>query len=86
MAKPSVDSWLMESTLIPNYHYILLKDDYSNVLEKVEWCNKNPEKCIQIIKNANQYMRQFENKKIEDLLEKNVLYLYIKHLNIKKGQ
>ena len=84
MARPTIDSWLMESTLIPNYHYIVLKDDYSDVLEKIDWCNQNPTKCIEIIKNANNYMSQFKNKNYEDLLEKNILFLYLKYLKFEK--
>ena len=30
MAKPNVVSWLMEDTLIPDYHYVLLKYDFSD--------------------------------------------------------
>ena len=59
MTKPTVSSWLMETTLIPNVHYVLLKDDFSDLKEKFEWCEKNQEKCKQIIKNANTFMNQF---------------------------
>ena len=34
MPKPRVTSWLMETTLIPDYHYVLLKDDFSDLEEK----------------------------------------------------
>ena len=81
MAKPCVESWLMESKLIPNYHYILLKDDYSDLIEKINWCNKNPKICINIIKNANNYMKQFKNERIENLLEKTVINIYFKYVN-----
>lgn len=56
MAKPKYISWLMESELVPNYHYVLLDDDFSNLIEKLEWCNKHPEICKQIIKNAHDFM------------------------------
>ena len=81
MAKPHVESWLMESKLIPNYHYILLKDDYSDLIEKIDWCNKNPKICKNIIKNANNYMNQFKNERIEEILEKTVMKIYFKYVN-----
>lgn len=76
MAKPTISSWLMESTLKPNYHFILLKDDFSDLLEKVRWCDNNPNECKQIIKNANRFMNQFKNPAFEEKIEKNVINKY----------
>ena len=76
MAKPSVSSWLMESTLKPNCHYILLKDDFSDLLEKIKWCDNNPNKCKEIIKNANRFMSQFKNPAVEANIEKTVIKKY----------
>ena len=45
----------MEGTLIPNYHYVLLKDDYSDIQEKMDYYNNHPEEALRIIKNANEY-------------------------------
>jgi len=78
MAKPIVTSWLMETTLVPNYHYILLKDDFSDLEEKLKWCNNNVEKCIEIVKNAKKFMSQFSDNKKEEQLEKEVLNKYFK--------
>jgi hypothetical protein len=76
MAKPRVTSWLMETTLVPDYHYVLLKDDFSDLLEKIEWCNNNQNKCIEIIKNANNFMSQFADNKTEMEIESTVLKQY----------
>lgn len=76
MTKPTISSWLMETTLIPNVHYVLLKDDFSDLKEKFEWCEKNQDKCKQIIKNANTFMNQFICDAKEKNLEKQVLNLY----------
>ena len=81
MAKPRVTSWLMETTLIPNKHYILLKDDFSDLYEKLEWCNNNQDKCIEIIKNANAFMQQFANNALEEKLEMDVLNKYFELKN-----
>jgi hypothetical protein len=76
MAKPRVTTWLMETTLIPNVHYVLLADNFSDLKKKLIWCNKNQEKCLKIIQNANNFMKQFANKKIEEKLEYMVLDKY----------
>lgn len=76
MAKPTKFSWLMEDKLIPNYHYVLLKDDFSDLESKFEWCKKNPEKCQEISRNATGYMNNFKNKKIEDELQERIVKTY----------
>jgi hypothetical protein len=76
MPKPRVTSWLMETTLIPDYHYVLIKDDFSDLKEKVEWCDKNQDKCKEIIKNSNNFMDQFKDNEIEEKLETDVINKY----------
>ena len=82
MAKPICISWLMEDTLIPNVHYIELKDDYSDLLEKYSWCEKNQTECMKIIKNANNFMDQFKNPHIEEYIENELIKLYFNKLKI----
>jgi hypothetical protein len=66
----------METTLIPNYHYVLVKDDFSDLEKKLNWCNKNQNKCKEIIKNANTFMSQFSDIDKENNLELNVIKKY----------
>ena len=81
MPKPRYISWLMESKLIPNYHYILVKDDFSDLLEKYKWCENNQDKCIEIIKNAKTYMNQFSNLDRERAIEDVVIKTYLDKIN-----
>ena len=76
MPKPRVTSWLMETTLVPNVHYILLKDDFSDLRQKLNWCNNHPNKCKNIIKNAHKFMAQFANKRQEEQLEVDLVHKY----------
>ena len=78
MPKPRVTSWLMETTLIPNYHYVLLKDDFSDLKEKLDWCNSHQKECKNIIKNANNFMSQFADNNKEEKLEEEVINRYFK--------
>ena len=66
----------MESTLLPNYHYVLLKDDFSDLKEKLNWCNNNENKCKNIIKNAHEFMSQFKDNNLEEELENSVIEKY----------
>ena len=80
MTAPKICSWLMESTLIPDYHYVLLKDDFSDLEEKLHWCNNNQSKCIEIIRNANKFMKQFSNEMREQEIEAAVINEYFKKI------
>ena len=77
MTKPKYFTWLMEDKLVPDYHYILLKDDFSDLRKKLDWMRKYPEKVEAVIKNANNYMNMFRDKKYQSKIEKQVLDLYI---------
>jgi hypothetical protein len=81
MPKPKYETWFMEGTLIANYHYVLLKDDFSDLEEKIEYYSKNIEESLQIIKNANAYTEQFKDKKREDLISLLVLNKYFEKSN-----
>lgn len=76
MSKPKIESWFMENKLIPDKHYIEIKDDYSNLEERLQYFIANPEKCHKIIQNANGYVSQFKNKKREDIISLLVLEKY----------
>jgi len=40
--------------LVEGEHYIMCKDDYSDLVEKVEWCKENRKICVDIGNNAKQ--------------------------------
>ena len=85
MAKPKIESWFMEKKLIADYHYILIKDDYSDLEERLNYYINNIDKCLEIINNANEYVKQFKDEKREKLISLLVLEKYfIKTLQIPK--
>ena len=61
MPRPKYETWFKEGTLIPNYHYIEVLDDYSNIKEIFEEYLKNEKECLSIIKNANNFVGGFLN-------------------------
>lgn len=76
MTKPKYETWFMEGTLIPNHHYVLLKDDYSDLEEKVLYYTSNIDASLQIIENAHRYIEEFKNQKNEDMISLLVLKKY----------
>ena len=85
MAKPKVESWFMEKKLIGNFHYIEIKDDYSDLEERLNYYINNVDKCLEIINNANEYVKQFKDEKREKLISLLVLEKYfIKTLQMPK--
>ena len=66
MTTPRIESWLMEGLLKPWVHFVPLENDYSDLEEKIYWCKKNDKKCQIIVSNANKFMDQFKNIKVEE--------------------
>lgn len=73
MPKPTLETWFMEGKLVGGKHYIEIESDYSDLEEQLNFYINNPEKCLEIIKNANEHCEQFFNKDVEDLCSLKVL-------------
>jgi len=68
MKAPVYETWFMESTLIPGKHYVLLRSDYSDLDEKIEFYKDHPDEAEKIIRNAHQYLLDFKDKRKEQLV------------------
>src|SRR5690606_29582030 len=53
MPIPKFETWFMESTLIPDFHYVCIKDDYSDLEEKLKHYIQHPNEALKIIANAH---------------------------------
>ena len=78
MPRPKYETWFMEGTLVPNYHYILINDDYSDLEERLNYYIEHTAEALEIVKNANGYVNQFRNKKREDVISLLVLDKYFR--------
>ena len=76
MPKPEFETWFMEARLIPDYHYVAIKPDYSDLEEKLNYYIKNQDEALQIIQNAKEYVDQFWDKEREDLISLLVMQKY----------
>jgi hypothetical protein len=81
MPIPKFETWYMEGTLIPNYHYVQIKDDFSDLEERMRYYIDHPDEALQIIKNAHEYIDQFRIKSREDLISLLVLQKYFYKTN-----
>lgn len=76
MTKPKFETWFMEGTLQPGVHYVEVKEDYSDLEEKIRYYSENTDEAQAIIKNAHAYVAQFQDKAQEDLIALLVLKKY----------
>ncbi len=82
MPKPKYETWFMEGQLIPDHHYLCIKDDYSNLEEKMKHLLSHPEEALNIISNAHKWIDRFKNQRKEDLISVMTLQKYF----LKTGQ
>lgn len=80
MRKPRFETWFMEGALIPGYHYVQLRDDHSDLIEKIEYFNQHPAEAEAIIANANRYVATFMDRDTERLVSSLVIDRYL-HLS-----
>lgn len=77
MTKPKMETWFMEERLVPNVHYVELRDDYADVEEKINHFIAHPNEAKDIIHNFQQYYEQFRNPLREELISLMVVEKYL---------
>ncbi len=75
------ETWFMEGTLIPNYHYIEVKDDFSDLEERLNYFIQHPDEAEAILRHAHEYVDQFRDAKRERLVSLMVLKKYFEVTN-----
>lgn len=76
MTRPKYETWFMEGKLMPGYHYVELKEDYSDLEDKVQYYTDNPIEAQNIARNANAHVKSFMNSQQEHLIGLLVLQKY----------
>lgn len=84
MPRPTCETWFMEGNLIPNYHYIEIKPDFSDLEERLCYYIAHVDESLEIIKHAHEYVEQFKDKKREGLISLLVLDKYFRATGQKK--
>jgi hypothetical protein len=81
MPKPKYETWFMEGLLVADVHYIVIKDDYSDLEQRLNYYIKNQDKALQVIENANAYVQQFKDKENEAIISLLTLKKYFEKTN-----
>ncbi|EJB8503692.1 glycosyltransferase [Vibrio parahaemolyticus] len=68
MSKPKYETWFMEGRLEAGVHYVEVANDYSDLIEKMEYYIAHPDEAENIINNAHAWVDQFRNQKRERLI------------------
>jgi len=76
MCKPKFETWFMEGRLVAGEHYVELKEDYSDLTEKIQYYKTHQNEALNIIENANSYVEQFKNNERELLISLLVMDKY----------
>ncbi|AHI28818.1 glycosyl transferase family 90 [Marinobacter similis] len=77
MRRPRFETWFMEGSLVPGYHYVELADDHSDLPEKIDYYTRFPEEAQEIIANAQRHVARFQNERIERITALLVMQKYI---------
>lgn len=78
MRRPRFETWFMEGTLQPDIHYVQLKDDFSDLEQKVTYYREHPSEAKRIIANARQHAARFSNHHHERLISLLVIDRYLR--------
>ena len=78
MPRPTYETWFMEGTLIPDYHYIEVKADYSDLEAKIDYYISHPDEAQSIINHAHEYVDKFRNPRRECIISMLVLDKYFR--------
>jgi hypothetical protein len=76
MPKPKYETWFMEGLLIPNYHYVELNEDYSDLSEKIEYYLTHHNKAKELVQHANEWVRPFRDPVLEKIISVKVIEKY----------
>lgn len=72
------ETWFMEGRLQPDKQFVLLRDDFSDLEDKVAYYNENPEAAEDIISEAHRWLDQFADPTKERMIAARVLQKYFR--------
>jgi hypothetical protein len=70
------ETWFMEGLLEPGRHFVLLRDDFADLEDKVAYYDAHPAEAEEIIAEAHRWMAQFTDPETERLIAARVLERY----------
>lgn len=82
MPRPNYETWFMEGRLVPDYHYIEIKPDFSDLEERLDYYSSHPAEAQAIIDHAHEYVAQFMDRERERLISLLVMDKYFRMTGI----
>lgn len=76
MTRPRYETWFMEGRLVAGRHYAEVRDDYSDLIEKMDHYSAHPAEAAAIIRDANAWVAQFRDPVRERRIALLVLWKY----------
>ena len=76
MTRPTCETWFMEGLLKPDIHYVEVKEDFSDIEEKINYYIAHTDEAQMIINNAHAFVSQFFDMKRELIIQLMVLQRY----------
>ncbi len=76
MPAPRFESWFMEGRLEAGKHYVLLRDDFADLEDKIRYYERHIDEALAIIRNAHDFVGQFRDARYEQIVSLLVMYKY----------
>ena len=81
MPKPTCETWFMEGRLQPGVHYVEIRDDFTDLVDKMDYYSRHLDELRSIADNANRYVHQFRDARRERYIALLVMQKYFKMTN-----
>lgn len=78
MPRPTCETWYMEGRLVPNYHYVEIRPDFTDLRERLHYYSTHPEEAEEILRHAHEWRAQFNDRRRERLISLLVLDKYFR--------
>ena len=81
MPRPTCETWFMEGRLIPNVHYVEVRDDFADLIERMDHYTAHPDEADRIADAANAFVAQFRDERRERYIALRVMEKYLSLCN-----
>lgn len=78
MPRPTCETWFMEGMLVPGFHYIEVRPDFSDLIERLDYYSAHPDEAEAIVRHAHEWVEQFFDERRERLISLLVLRRYFR--------
>ena len=78
MPRTTCETWFMEGQLVHEYHYIEVKPDFSDLIERLDYYSAHPTEAEAIVRHAHEWVEQFRDRQRERLISLLVMRRYFR--------